>query len=264
MTHLLEKFSPTAIIDYLSCPKLFYYRYIAKIQLPQKKIHLEFGSAIHAAIENSFIGKDPYAAFETTFDINHLMPEERDSYEEYVKLGKEMVNNWMEAVNMIDGIYDIKKGRSEVYIKKVLKNPITGEPLPIPMSGRIDRITDGHRIIEFKTASKPWSDTDLNYKLQTNLYSLWHYTEYGEIPQEIVYIVLLKKYKNQLEQTSNLKKDQYIQILPTNLTLTDLASTFEEVKAILDKINNKEFDEPTGFHPSWCDCKKYEELLNIR
>jgi len=260
---LIQKFSPSMMIDYLNCPKLFYYRYIAKIQLPQKKIHLEFGSAVHAAIEDSFDGKDPHKAFTDTFNINNLLPEEHDLFEEYTELGHEMVTNWIDRLDMIDGIYDIRKGQSELYIRKVLSNPITGESFEIPMSGRIDRLTDSKRIIEFKTAGKPWNDADLNFKLQTNLYCLWYWNEYGEMPEEIVYIVLLKKYKNKEELVKNYKKDQYIQILPLHLTIEDLASTFEEVKVLLDKINNREFDEPNGYHPSWCDCRKYEEILNI-
>ncbi len=96
----------------------------------------------------------------------------------------------------------------------------------------------------------------MNYKLQTLLYNLWFYTEKGIMPEETVYIILLKKYKHQ-------GRGETYQVLTKHCTLEELASTFEEVELILQKINNNEFERPRGYHPKWCDCYRFEEVLTI-
>lgn len=252
----LDRFSPSMLIEYLNCPLSFYYRYIAKIKLPQKQIHLVFGSAVHAAIEALFENKEPIEAFDKEYDINKLMDDEKDLHTEYKSLGYEMIKNYMKEFPTLDNLYNLSDGQSELYIRKKLRNPITGEETEIPISGRIDRITDSGKIIEFKTSKNKWKKADLNYKLQTQLYNLWYYTEYNKMPEETLYIVLLKKYKHE-------GRGETFQVLSEHCTIDDLASTFEEIKYLLAKINNNEFERPSGFHPKWCDCYRFEEALTI-
>ena len=254
----LEKFSPSAIITYVNCPLSFYYQYIAKIQLPQKQIHLLFGGAVHSAIEGMYNKLEPHGIFDEKFDINKLSAEEKSLHEEYVKLGHEMVKNYVAEHGILEDLYHLNAGTSELYIKRHLKNPITGELSSIPMSGRIDRLTDAGIIIDYKTSSHKWSAEDTGYKIQTELYNLWYYSEYGRLPEETLYIVLLKKYKE-----VDKKESQVIQLLSKHCTMDELASTFEEVEIILSKINNGDFERPLGFHPPYCDCHRYEEALKV-
>ena len=252
---LLEKFSPSMLIDYISCPMSFYYKNIAKLKLPQQpQIHLLFGTAVHAAVENIYIGKDPFGIFEETFDKEKLLPEEYAKYEEFVPLGKEMIKNYQAEHPMLDKLYDLNNGQSELYIRKKLVHPLTGEEMEIPMSGRIDRMTHTGRVVEYKTSARPWQENDVVYRTQTMLYNLWYYTEYKTVPEETVYIILIKQYK----KTS---KTKVVQILTNHATINELASMFDEVKIMITKINNRIFEKPAGFHPNWCDCRKFEALL---
>lgn len=252
---LLDRFSPSMMIDYLSCPLSFYYKNIAKIQLPQQQqIHLLFGTAIHAAVENIYINEDPYKIYEETFDKEKLLPEEYAKYEEFKPLGREMIKNYQKEHPILDKLYDLNNGQSELYIRKKLINPLTHEEMEIPMSGRIDRMTNSGRIVEYKTAARPWNPNDIVFRTQTMLYNLWYYTEYQTIAEETVYIILIKQFKKT-------GKTKVIQVLTNHATINELASIFDEVKIILTKINNRVFERPTGFHPHWCDCKKVESLL---
>ena len=244
------------MISYLNCPLSFYYQYIAKIRLPQKQIHLVFGSAIHAAVEAIFNKEEPFSHFEIEFDKKKLLDEEKDKYDEFYKLGYEMIRNYIKEYPTLDKLYELSEGESELWIRRKLINPMTGEESSLPISGKIDRLTEGGRVVEYKTAGKKWTKEDLSYKLQTLLYNLWFYTEKGEMPLETVYIVLLKKYKHQ-------GRGETYQVLTKHCTLEELASTFEEVELILQKINNNEFERPRGYHPKWCDCYRFEEVLTI-
>ena len=252
---LLEKFSPSMLIDYMNCPMSFYYKNIAKLKLPQQpQIHLLFGSAIHAAVENIYINEDPFKIFDETFDKEKLLPEEYAKYEEFVPLGQEMIKNYQAEHPMLDKLYDLNNGQSELYIRRKLINPLTQEEMEIPMSGRIDRMTNTGKIIEYKTSARPWQQNDVVYRTQTMLYNLWYHSEYQTVPEETLYIILLKQHK----RTSSSK---VIQVLSNHATINELASMFDEVKMMLTKINNRIYERPKGFHPSWCDCRKFEALL---
>ena len=252
----LQKFSPSSISTYLQCPKLFYYHYVSGIVLPQKQIHLVFGGAVHEAIEGIYNNQDPFPIFTNYFNINKLLDEEKEKHKEYIELGYEMIRNYIKTHPILDKLYGLQDGESELWIKRHLIHPFTGEPSSIPISGRIDRLTNNNKIVEYKTAAKKWSQDDANFALQTMLYNLWYYSEYGIIADETIYIILLKKYKK-------VGRGETYQVLSNHCTLEDLASTFEEIEIIINKINNHEFDRPPGFHPPWCDCHRYEEALNL-
>lgn len=254
----IEKFSPSAIITYLNCPLLFYYQYIAKIQLPQKQLHLLFGGAVHFAIEAMFKKREPYSAFKEYFLEDKLLPEEKHFHKEYFELGQEMIKNYLLEHTVLNSLYNLDKGKSELYIKRKLINPLTGEESSIPMSGRIDRLTDAGIVIDYKTSGKKWTEEDVGYKIQTQLYNLWYYSEYKKLPLETLYIILLKKYKK-----VDKEGDQVIQLLSKHCTIDELASAFEEVEIIINKINNGEFERPNKWHPNYCDCYTYEEHLNF-
>lgn len=256
MNFKLEKFSPSMLIDYLSCPLLFYYRYVAKIYIPQKQIHLLFGSAIHEAIEGIYDKQEPYSIFVNKFDKRRLLDEEKNLHKEYIALGHEMLKNYIKEHPTLDALYNLSEGESEVYVKGFLKNPLTGEKTGIPMSGRIDRLTKSGKIIEYKTSAKKWSADAANYKIQTMLYNLWFYSEYDTLAEETLYFILIKKYKS-------VGRGEVLQVLSKHCTIDELASTFIEVEILIRKINNGEFDRQRGYHPKWCDCYRYEETLNI-
>lgn len=253
----LDRFTPSMIVSYMNCPLAFYYTYIAKIEIPQQQIHLLFGGGVHEAIEKGIYGKeDPYKTFDKHFIKDKLLDEEKYLHQEYCKLGNEMIKNYSEEHEMLNLLYKLNDGISEKKIRKHLLNPLTGEKTSLPMSGRLDRLTNAGKIVEYKTSKSRWKEEELRFKAQTYLYNLWYFTEYGEMPDETLYIILLKKIKKR-------EKDQVIQVLSHNCTITDLASVFDEVELILEKINNRDFHRPTGYHPVYCDCYKYEKFLNF-
>ena len=258
----ISRFSPSMILDYISCPKLFYYRYVAGIKLPQKQIHLVFGSAIHAGIEGMFNGIDPYKEFERTFVKEKLLKEEHDLFAEYQVLGRDMLKNYLDRHEILNKLYGLDKGESEKYDRRHIINPLSGEESSLPMSLKIDRLADivdgvPQRIVEYKTSKAKWASDAANLKIQTKLYCLWYYSEYGVLPpKETVYIILLKKF-------NKYDKSQKIQVLTTNYTKQDLAQTFEMVELIIEKINNNEFKRNNGWHPPYCDCARFEEVLGF-
>lgn len=256
-SYKLDRISPSMLGSYLTCPLAFYYGYIAKIEMPTTKLHLLFGSAIHLAIENMYDGHpNPGQIFADKFKREDLDPEGQLSYQEYFLLGKEMVKNYLEFHPTIDKLYSLADGKQEFKFKMPLRHPITGEMTRVPISGILDRITNGGKIIEYKTSKTKWSADESRFKVQSLLYNLWYYTVHGEIADETLYLVLLKKYK----QTS---RDEIVQVISYKPTIEDLAAAWEEIDFILDKIESGNFERPSHGHKPYCDCYKYENLLNV-
>jgi CRISPR/Cas system-associated exonuclease Cas4 (RecB family) len=255
---LLDRISPSMVGVYLSCPLAFYYKFIAKIQIPDVNLHLLFGTSIHKVIEEMSKGDDnPARWFDLTFKYEDLDDVSKLRYNEFKFLGNDMVKNLLEIYPTINGIYNLEGGLPEHRFKKPLINPITGEPSRIPVSGVLDKYLTGNRVLEIKTSAKKWSSKETRFKVQSRLYSLWAYTETGKIPDEVIYLILLK----QLKRTS---RDKTIQIIRYKPTIEDLAEAWEELDTILDKIEHGHFDRGTVDHPYYCDCVKYEKLLGLR
>lgn len=253
----LERISPSMLGSYISCPLAFYYGYIAKIQLTTTKIHLVFGGAVHKSIEAMYNGHlAPMEVFKTEFKKEELDPEGAKMYAEYYMLGLEMLKNYFEFHPTLDAMYQLNAGKQEFKFKIPVKNPITGQMSRIPLSGILDRITDGRRIIEYKTSKTKWKASETRFKIQSLLYNLWYYTVYEQIADETLYFVLLKKYK----QT---KRDDVIQVISYKPTLEDLAGAWEEVDFIIDKIESGHFERPMFGHANYCDCYKYERMLGV-
>lgn len=267
---VLDRISPSMVAVYLSCPLVFYYKFIAKIQGPEMNLHLLFGTAVHKVMEEMYNG-DPNPAhwFNDTFIESQLDDTikdakgktSRDRYHEFRLLGEEMVKNYLELQPKLNDIYNLDKGRSELRFRKPLINPITGEPSRIPVSGVVDRLLDGngngHRIVEYKTSANKWSSSEQRFKVQSRLYSLYAFTETGKIPEEIIYIILLKKHK----QTA---RDKTLQVIRYKPTIEDLAEAWEELDTILEKIEHGHFERGTENHSFFCECTKFEKMLGLR
>ncbi len=252
----LTKFTPSMLTSYLQCPLAFYYQYIAQIKLPTPQIHFAFGSAIHEAIDAMYQGQNVIESFKQSFDITRLLDNEKTLYDEYLKLGIEMLTNYLKEHEILSKLYDLNDGNSELYIKRKLINPLTNEESSLPMSGRIDRLTKSGIIIDYKTSKNKWNPDDISSKLQTDLYNLWYFSEYKKVPKDTLYIILLKKDKK-------VGKGETMQVISKHTTIDELASTFVEVEIMLQKIRNREFDRPSGYHPKWCDCFAFESRLNL-
>ncbi len=256
----IERISASMIGSYLSCPLSFYYGYIAKLKLEKTSIHLSFGSAVHKALEQFHKGDENYVQhYIDMFKRDELDKQGQDMFAEYYPLGLEMIKNMVAFYPQLDDTYKLFPGVTEQYFRRDIINPITGETLRIPVSGVTDLTTDSKCIIDYKTSKKVWDIKDkqtlTKVRVQSHIYNLWYYAEHGEVADKTLYLIMLKKYK----QTA---RDDVIQVLEYTPTIDELASAFEEVDLIIDKIEAGIFDRPTKNHPPYCDCYKYERLLD--
>lgn len=258
---MIDRISPSNVALYLQCPLAFYYKVIMKVQIPEENLHLLFGTAVHKAVEEMYNGNpDLEGTFAQTFNINALDAKSRKQHGQYMLMGLDMVKNYGEIHPKLDKIYKLNKGNSEFRFKRPIINPVTGEASRVPLSGVVDRVltnTTKGRIVEYKTSKDLWKSTETRFKVQSRLYNLWLFSEHGYISDETVYIVLLKKFKTSAY-------DKTIQVIRYKPTKEDLAAFWEELDAILERIEAGSFERPTHGHMPYCDCIKYERILGVK
>ena len=244
------------VTDYFSCQKMFYLKYIVKITLTQKKIHLIFGGAFHKVLEYSdkLKPEELHKLFDREFDSKQITKDELNDYLKLQSIGHSMIDNYLKHKDFLIKEHKLNGGDNEFKISSYyFKNPMNEDSLPIPFASRIDKLNQKDHIIwEFKTSKNLWKQDDINYRWQTLLYSMWYYQKYGVLPTT-KYIIFRK-----------IEESGAPQVLITKHEVTDLAVGFQELKTMLTKIELGQYENYNKWHPTWCDCIKYEELLDLK
>lgn len=284
----LDRISPSKLDCYESCPKLFYYREWLGLKIDQDKLHLQFGTAIHAAIEMIYLEYDIHFGgawiagdFEKVIErfLRHWTPKHvtEESFQKFMstKAGKEsgftdkdqLYESFkQDGIIMLQSYWDNKErmlveyGHDLVEFEKMMKvrmvNPEDpSDSLPIPLSMRLDaKNRDNTKIVDFKTSKAKYDEVETRKKIQGQCYLFGELMETGNFISKFDYIVLRK----------SMKSDDRIEVVQLEYDMADMLAFYHRVKAILTKIANREFDRPIAGHAGYCDCYKYEEILDVK
>lgn len=262
----IHRITASMIKCYENCQKLFYYQYVANngkgFRLSTKGIPLVFGSAFHEGIEAAYNGCDPIEMFIEKFvedevrDINK--PVVQQKFFKNRDDGLELIKYWSENAERISNEWGISMGgASEGYFKVEWPHPEKKNSgiLPIPITGRYDRITDKHQILEFKTSKKPYKQVDVDLLVQASIYNYSYFLTNGIWPTELFYIVFIKGRKN-----------NPVQVLKTTRSKESIINTYNMISNMIAEIEEKgnqasNYSYGEGFMHNYCDCKLYEETL---
>lgn len=283
----LEKFSPSMLGTYEDCPRLFYYQNWLGLKLDEDRLHMDFGNAIHEAINEVYLQYDDN--FQGAWQAGNFedvkkrflqnwkqsnVPEEtfkkfmttaagresgftkkEDLYENFKEDGLIMLQAYWDKKEVLLAEYGHDLVDFEMYKKQVLFNPLNPEEkLPIPASYRIDaRNRDQTKTVDFKTSKNKYNVEDTRKKIQGQLYLLGQWCETGKFCGEFDYTVLRK----------GLKTEDRIEVVRLKYDEADLVACFYRIQAILAKIANKEFSRPSMGHAGYCQCRKFDEALNV-
>lgn len=268
----INRISPSMLMEYESCPKLFYYRSWLGLKLPQPQVHFKFGDAIHAAIGNIYDQMDKKTKWKLAemkiaknlflkmFTLECLDRDLYGSEEERVAKFEEMRDD---GVAIIKTFWDRKEEmliqhrinpmQFEIGGKVPIKNLSTGKELEVPISFRLDAVNDSEEhIIELKTSKAKYDEQETRNSLQALSYVTVKFFETGKV-YKLTYVVMLK----------GRKSEDRIQILPYTYDEADIMSFIAKVEITLEKIRNREFDRPAMGHQNWCDCYRFEEALDV-
>ena len=260
----IDRITPSGLVEYEKCPLCFYYKVWLKLQIPTEKIHMHFGTAIHAALDwiydkradwnDEYILEGAIEILKSKFTIKHVDTIGLTKTERFNKLnemlvdGTEMLKQFWEQKEILWAA-GVQPVRMELPVKMTLWNPDTKEPLEIPISCRLDGECENSDVAEFKTSKDKYDIFETMASHQPRSYAWVQYCRTGKIPS-LHYVILLKK-----------RKRDKIQHLHIEYTEADILAYDSIVRSILEKIRNREFKRPVMGHQPYCDCYKYEALL---
>lgn len=283
----MDRISPSALDCYEQCPKLFYYRNWLGIDLDNYTLHMDFGTAIHYALEhlyliydNHFGGaweaekfEDVENAFKEKWKLRNVDEEtfktymetatgkksgfksREDLYRAFYRDGIKMLKSYWKEKERLLSEYDYDFDETELYLKVKMTNPENkDDSLPIPLSMRLDALNRNKtKMVDFKTSGSKYDPVESRKKIQGQCYLFGYWMQFKKLITKFDYVVLRK----------NLKTDDRIEIVELEYDRADMVAFYFRVKGILQKIQNREFDAPMVGHPPYCQCRKYEEALNI-
>lgn len=283
----LERITPSMLVQYMECPKLFYYRDWLGIRIPGDMRHLNFGTSIHEGIDrmydlydfnfggawegqefesvkNAFIEKwskypidleefSRYKCSKKGKESSIASPEELHKH--MMDDGIAMLRDLWDQKELLVAEYGVDVKDIEIPVKMPLINPNdTNDKHPIPISMRIDGRTKSNVTIEFKTSGGRYNEEDTRKKLQGRSYAFEEFQNYKNDNPRVVYVILLKDVKTDGKR---------VQVVDLQYDRADMEMYYNEVGAILQKIANREFNPPLKGHMPYCECRKYEELLKV-
>jgi RecB family exonuclease len=174
------EFSASRINTYKTCPRLYYFKYIERLEEP-KHILTIMGSALHKSIENYYEkGIPPQATFTKEF-YNGV------SYAESQQLGIVGKDSPAQVVMLGRSIVDaIDWGFKPIALEKSFEFPFPNKENPVCiLRGVIDMILEDDIIIDHKSSKVQPSKKKLSENYQFTLYA-WAYRElYGRLPQKV-------------------------------------------------------------------------------
>jgi len=239
---MIDHLSYSSISGYLQCSKHWKYRYIDQVPTESSDALL-FGSAWHKMIglvaNGNEIKKSWFEATSKTFEGTEKSIGD-DDFNNAVDLGIRMIAV-PEIAAMIQGLQPREiEYQFEVHFPSVL----------IPVIGFIDMITtDGH-IIDFKTASRKWTQERADNDLQPTFY-LAALNKLGlvELPSSFRYMIFTKT------------KNPEVQIIDTTRTAADVLALYALVKEVWDAIEMGVY-VPNGIG-NWKCSSKYCEFWDL-
>lgn len=283
----MQKISPSQLDSYEACPLLFYYQSWLGLKLKEDKLHMDFGNAIHGALETLYVQYDNHfggawsgASFQRVEDSfldkwrpSHVPQFSFDAFletkagrESGFKTAKDLYDSMKEDGIIMLKSYWKEKERMlveyrhdlvdfEEYARVELINPDNkNEKLPIPLSMRIDaRNRNRDKIVDFKTSKGKYDETESRKKIQGQCYLFAELMQTGKMIYDFDYIVLRK----------GLKSEDRIQVVELHYDEADMIAFYYRVQAILARISQREFVRPSQGHASFCDCWEFENALSI-
>lgn len=248
----LPAYSYSRIDTFRQCQYRFYLKYRKEIEAEEKAIALEVGTFCHEILEdrgNSIINK------ETILTSSEIKENKKEEYEilkntfsaDWHKVDK-TGRDYDDKFNVFWSIYDSEMTDPDWHVEACEKefNIVFGERYIL--HGFIDRIDkndqDEYKVIDYKTASKIYTENDRAESMQMFIYAMAVYIMYGKFPKEYEYDFVFFGEKKPALQLGNESMET---------CMTELVKLFE---AIEKKDGNKNFIPKRTPLCWWCPYGK--------
>jgi DNA helicase-2/ATP-dependent DNA helicase PcrA len=263
---ILDKFvmNVTALNTYLRCPLEFYYNNLVRIPAPKSET-LEFGSAVHTALEQLFrrmkADKDNRFPDLETFlaDFRDHMQRHRESFT------REQFERRMEyGTNILTRYYQEKVPTfNKVAVTEIMIRNVVVDGVPI--KGKLDKIEfNGHaaQVVDYKTGKPENARKKMKHPDQDppNGGDYWR--------QAVFYKLLVDNYENKNWQVVSaafdfVEPDEKKQLRTEKLVISpqDIDALRTQINTVWEKIQARDFYTGCGEEDChWCNFVKTYQL----
>lgn len=224
------------IDSFIQCPNKFYSTYILGEREESKSSALEFGTAMHMALQSHFEGDDPYAMFNTYWDsvLKSKLEYDRFSWEDLRTLANDkFLPNFLRLHS---------KKFSEFKQEEKLEMPFLDTHV---LEGTYDmscQVEGKLTIVDFKTSAREYTTSKIYRNPQMYIYAALYKHKYGKLPEQLMYKVFIKS-------------EGRIQTLKRDLTQQDQDHIMGNVEAICKNMLRM-VEEKSIYSNYNCYCAK--------
>jgi len=266
---LLERFvmNVTALNNYLKCPLEFYFVNLVKIPRPKNEA-IEFGSAVHYALEQLFRGmidsgtehynrkfppKEKFIEFFEWYMNRHRESFTQEQFNRRMEYGHEVLSNYYDQY--------VNGWNKVVAIERNIKNIVIND---VPIKGKLDKLEfEGRRvnIVDYKTGDPDKARTKLQppNEKEPNGGDYWR--------QAVFYKILVDQSERRWEAMSTefdfAEPDKKKKYRKEKIVVTpeDITTVTQQITTVWDKIQQHDFYIGCGKPDChWCNFVKTNQL----
>lgn len=219
-----EAYNPKAfwyskINDYRTCPTLYKVKHIDGVKLDSRSLDMEFGTAIHLAVNDILLGNEGVELFDLYWDSikNEDLPKSRFDW----KCLQYNAHKLLPRFARLHAKHFLPHAMEERIFTEFKGHLVEGTP---DFLGDYKNIPS---IVDFKTAGARYDEKKIIAEDQLSSYAAMAIKKLGYTPKQRVYVVFIKHYT-----------DPSIQILKSPLTddailciTNNMTDTIEEIKS---------------------------------
>ena len=226
------------INTFVECPSKFNRLYILGETEKSKSSALEFGTAIHEALESLFNNEDPYTSFNMYWESikSNNLEYTRYSWDDLKELAiQKFLPNFIRL-------------HSKKFVVRSLEETIEAPFMGHTLQGTIDNIAlyeNELTITDYKTSDREYPVSKLIRNPQLYIYAYLYQQKYNILPQQIMYKIFIKS-EGRLQTRKILLTQEKLDLQMNNISSI--------VKNMLHMIESKTF---YSNYNCWCTNEKF-------
>jgi hypothetical protein len=213
--------SISALKTFLQCPRKYRLQYVDRVSPSFRAMALHFGIAWHETIGRWLLGSTieaPLSIDELQAHLRQglesaantdgppvLFDDDEQDLEGVVAIGARMLAAFLGAVALPEKVLEV-----EHPFALELRDPDTGELLPVPLVGAIDAVVVARGKVvlwELKTGKKKWSADQVAFDLQPSAYLRRAAQQWAEPQLKLIVTTKAKSTIVQIEEVERLPQD---------------------------------------------------------
>lgn len=241
----LKSISHSALFSYEECPLKYNFLYVRGIKPDKKALPLGIGNAVHKVLAEQYKGilSGKTLEYDEAFNIFKVGISGGDIDFKNTTLDATLLEYEPIIKVILENPLPLQPKHIENFFKVKFQNPINKESLSPVLSGIIDLTTKDDIIVEHKTSTNQYKETNITDSFQHVVYYVSYHQIYKKPPSRILYHVIYKNPRVKPE------------IFDVKVDNKDVDKFFKWSKKIIVGITNDDWKSKPSYKCRWCDYK---------